>query len=195
MKKLSTRMATALTATIAISTLTLLPAHAQQAPAKPSAVAADKDFVKEAAQAGMAEVQAAKLALKKSQDDAVRKFAQRMVDDHTKANDKLEALAHSKNLPVPRQASKEQQKKIDSLGKVAGDTFDQRYQDFFGVPAHEKAVNLFEREAKSGADSDVRQFAQQTLPTLREHLQMARDLHAKNAEGAGQNSHGGKKPS
>jgi lipid-binding SYLF domain-containing protein/predicted outer membrane protein len=144
----------------------------------PAAAKADQDFVKAAAQSGMAEVEASKLALKKSQDADVRNFAQRMVDDHTKANDKLKVIARSNNLSIPDQSSNEQQNKIESLGKVAGDTFDQRYMDFFGVPAHERAINLFEREAKSGADADLRDFAQNTLPTLREHLKMARDVSA-----------------
>ncbi len=154
----------------------LMPAGAaQQAPMK-SLAQHDSSFVEEAAQAGMAEVMAAKLALDKSHDDAVRNFAQRMIDDHTKANDKLKSIVKAKNISVPGQPSKEQLKKIDSLHKVSGDKFNQRYTEFFGVPAHEKAVNLFEREANSGSDADLRDFAQNTLPTLREHLQMARDL-------------------
>jgi len=146
--------------------------------ALPAAAAkkSDQDFVNAAAQAGIAEVEASKLALDKSKDEAVRKFAQRMVDDHTKANEKLKAIAQSKNLKVATWPSKKQQKKIDSLRKVSGGEFDERYAEFFGVPAHKEAINLFEREAKSGNDKDLRQFAQDTLPTLREHLQMAQGL-------------------
>jgi putative membrane protein len=90
----------------------------------------------------------------------------------------LKEIARTNAFKVPDGPSKDQQKKIDSLHKVSGDTFNQRYVEFFGVPAHEKAVNLFQREAKSGSNPALREFAQNTLPTLREHLQMARDLSA-----------------
>jgi len=79
------------------------------------------------------------------------------------------------------------------LRKVQGDKFDERYVDFFGVPAHEEAVHLFEREAKRGSNAALRDFAQNTLQTLREHLQRARDLHSQMS--AGHESHGNRKPS
>jgi putative membrane protein len=176
-------------------TLGTIPAGAaDKAPTKQHVAKQDAGFVKEAAQAGMAEVQGSRMALQKSKEQAVRDFAQRMVDDHTKAGDELKELAHKKNVAVPDKASQAQQKKIDSLRKVSGHEFDQRYSEFFGVPAHEEAVNLFEKEAKTGADADLRQFAEKTLPTLREHLRMAHGLQARTNAG-GNTSRPGEKAS
>jgi putative membrane protein len=135
----------------------------------------DASFMKDAAEAGMAEVEAAQIALKQSQNDQVKAFANQMVTDHTKANDELKALADSKGVKLPTSPSMMDKAKLKMLDGKDKD-FDKDYSEGFGVKAHEKTVKLFQKEAKDGKDADTKAWAEKTLPTLQHHLDMARDL-------------------
>lgn len=145
---------------------------------------ADAAFIKDAAQGGMAEVESSQLAVQKANDPAIKSFAQRMVEDHTKANQELKALAQTKGVELPGDPSMMQKAKVKSLSTADGATFDQRYTESMGVKAHEDTVKLFQKAANSAKDADVKAFASKTLPTLQGHLKMARELHV---------AHGGKK--
>ena len=98
-----------------------------------------------------------------------------MVDDHGKANDELKSLAERENVTLPTSVSKDEQKQIDRLSKLHGSAFDKAYMQAM-VQDHEKDVAKFRQESKTASDSDVKDFASHTLPTLEEHLQMARDI-------------------
>jgi putative membrane protein len=134
---------------------------------------ADRKFVTEAAEAGMAEVAAGRLAVQKAQDPMVKQFAQRMIDEHTAANGELMKLAGSRGVPLPSEPDRSRSKELDALQKRSGADFDRAYMNG-QVADHQKAVTLFERKAKSGQDPELSQWAAKMLPTLREHLQMAR---------------------
>jgi putative membrane protein len=136
--------------------------------------AADEAFVTKAAKGGMAEVELGKLAAEKASTDAVKQFGQRMVDDHGKANDELKALAQSKNITLPSEIGPEEKALRDRLVKLSGSAFDQAYMKAM-VSDHVKDVNEFRMESKSGKDPEVKAWAAKTLPTLEEHLKMARD--------------------
>lgn len=138
---------------------------------------ADASFIKDAAKDGMAEVEAGKLAVQKASDPALKTFAQRMVDDHTQANAELKALAQSKGVELPDDPSMMQRARLKALSSADGAAFDKRYADSMGVKDHEKAVKMFQKTASNAKDPDVKAFAAKTLPTLEEHLKMARDLH------------------
>ena len=134
--------------------------------------AADKTFVNKAAQGGMAEVELGQLATQKAQSDQVKQFGQKMVDDHTKANDKLKEVASQENITLPTGLDAKDQATMDHLSKLSGAQFDKAYmQDM--VEDHKKDVAEFQKEANSGKDPAVKNFAQQTLPVLQQHLQMA----------------------
>jgi putative membrane protein len=136
---------------------------------------ADKAFVEKAAQGGLAEVAAAKLAQQKTQSDGVKQFAQKMVDDHTQNNDQLEKLATAKGLTPPTDPSAMQQKQMSRLEGLDGAKFDRAYlRD--QVKDHQAMLRLMEREASHGADPDLKSFAQQTATAVREHLTMAQQL-------------------
>jgi putative membrane protein len=122
--------------------------------------------------AGLAEVAEAKIALDKTQNDNVRKFAQRMVQDHGAANDELAAVAKSEGLGLPTLPTKMDQVKLGS------DEFDQAYLDD-QVAAHKEAVGLFLQETKTGQDSGLLHFAERALPILNDHYQMAQALARK----------------
>ena len=147
-----------------------------------AAVAADAEstppvpsvFVKKAALDGLTEVEAGKVALSKSQDPEIRSFAQRMVTDHGKANAELESLATRKGITAPKKLDADHLALLDSLKSKNGKDFDQAYAEHMNMD-HSKAIALFESAAGSN-DPDLAQFAKKTLPTLKEHKELAQNL-------------------
>src|SRR5689334_21147989 len=81
----------------------------------------DRKFMEKAAQGGMAEVELGQIAAQKAQDPQVKQFAQRMVDDHSKANDKLKQVAASKNMQLPSDVPSSERREADKLNKLSGD--------------------------------------------------------------------------
>ncbi len=140
-----------------------------------SVPAADKKFMREAAEGGLAEVELGKLATEKASSEEVKKFGQRMVDDHSKANDELKQLASSKSVNLPNELSAKDKMTKERLSKLSGESFDRSYmQDM--VKDHKKDVADFARESNSAKDPDVKQFASKTLPTLKDHLKEAEGI-------------------
>jgi putative membrane protein len=140
--------------------------------------AADQTFVKKAAQGGMAEVELGKLATQKASSEDVKKFGQRMVDDHTKANDQLKQIAGNKGVTLPTDLNSKDQAMKERLSKLDGEKFDQAYMKNM-VRDHTKDVSEFRKESTSGKDSDLKSFASQTLPTLEDHLKEAKNIAPK----------------
>ena len=139
-----------------------------------SAVPAPAAFVKMAAQAGMAEIQAGNIALAKSQNAQIRSFAERMVADHGKTNSALASLAKAKGIDAPVNLDSEHRALLDSLQAKSGADFDAAYSQHMKMD-HTKAIALFEGASRS-TDADFAGFAQKTLPTLKEHKQLAAGL-------------------
>ncbi len=125
----------------------------------------DKKFIEKAAVGGMAEVQFGKLAADKASSDEVKKFGQKMVDDHSKADDQLKQVATSKGVTLPTSLDKSTQREMDKLSKLSGADFDREYMKTM-VSDHKKDVSEFKSEASKAKDPDVKQFASSTLPTL-----------------------------
>ena len=162
-------------ATVALAAA--LGAHAADTSAKLSHQ--DKSFIKDAAEAGNAEVEGSKVAVSQSANGDVKAFAQQMVDDHGKAGSELKALADQKGVKVSDEPSTLKKTEIKMLSGRKGSSFDQHYADSIGVKAHEDTVKLFQKEVDKGTDADVKAWAQKTLPALQHHLEMARQLKAK----------------
>ncbi len=136
---------------------------------------ADMMFVTKAAQGGAAEVQMAQLAQQKTQDASVKQFAQAMIDDHTPANAKLAEIATAKGMTAPTDPSPAQQKMMTKLQAMNGASFDHAY--IAGqVKSHQTMLKLFEHEATSGKDTDLKSFAETTQPVIQKHLTMAQDV-------------------
>jgi putative membrane protein len=135
----------------------------------------DYQFVKTAASGGMAEVQAGQLAGAKSIDATVKQFGQQMVTDHSKANDELKALAAQKGATLSASPAKRDQKAVDKMAALTGDSFDRAYARDM-VSDHQKDVKEFQLEAQKADDADLRAWAAKTLPTLEMHLQMATNM-------------------
>ena len=123
----------------------------------------------------MAEVELGRIAVQKATDPQVMQFAQRMVDDHGKANDKLKQVASSKNVTLPTDMPSDAKREEAKLNKLSGAQFNKEYMKNM-LADHKKDVSLFRSTAKSAKNADVKQFASETLPTIEEHLQMAQTI-------------------
>jgi putative membrane protein len=137
----------------------------------------DRKFIEEAAMGGMAEVELGRMVQSRAQNDQVKQFAQRMVTDHTKANDDLKQLAGSKGIEVPPSVDRKHQKEIDEIAKKDAAKLDREYMEHM-VKEHKKDVREFEKQAKKAKDPDVQGFASKTLPTLKEHLALAQQVES-----------------
>jgi putative membrane protein len=135
----------------------------------------EKRFVKDALLGGMTEVELGKVALEKASSDPVKQFAQKMIDDHSKANEDLKQLASKENINVSDSLDSKHQSRVEKLSKLSGADFDRAYiKD--QLKDHQQDVQEFQQEAQRGTDPDVKSFASKTLPVLEEHLSMAKDL-------------------
>ncbi|WP_339421266.1 MULTISPECIES: DUF4142 domain-containing protein [unclassified Pseudomonas] len=142
--------------------------------------ATSNSFVDNAAEGGITEIEAGKLALQKSSSADVKTFAQHMVTEHTKANQELATLAKKLDIEVPDDAALTDKAKKAIL-EMRDESFDEAYANN-QVAAHEKTVELFKKESMSSDNAELKAFATKTLPTLEAHLKAAKDLQAKYAK-------------
>ncbi len=143
-----------------------------------SVLASDKMFIKKAAQGGLSEVELGQLAAQKGNSDGVKQFGQKMVDDHSKANDELKALAQQKGVTLPTETNAEGKAMKAKLDKLSGEQFNLAYMSHM-VKDHINDVAQFKKEAASGKDPDVKAWAGKTVPTLEGHLQIAKETNKK----------------
>lgn len=169
------------------------PASGKAADAAGQKASPDHRFVMDAAMGGMAEVELGRLATEKADHADVKQFGQRMIDDHGKANDELKQLAASKDITLPTELDAKHKALRDRLGKLSGAAFDRAYMREM-VQDHTRDVAAFDKESKTGKDAQVKEWAGQKLPTLREHLALAKDINAKLAAGTSGKSGTPKKP-
>lgn len=133
---------------------------------------ADSSFVKKAARGGLAEVELGQLAVEKASSEDVKKFGQRMVDDHSKANDELKQVAAQEHIDLPQEPRAKDKATKARLEKLSGAEFDHAYMADM-VKDHKADVAEFAHASKTAKDPSIKSFAEKTLPTLREHLKEA----------------------
>jgi putative membrane protein len=137
----------------------------------------DSGFLKSAAEGGMSEVELGQLAQQKATSPAVKDFGAMMVKDHTAANNKLKALAASKQVSLPDSSSVMQKATKTKLNMMSGDAFDKSYVKGM-IEDHEADIKEFQKEASQGKDPGAKAFAASTLPTLQAHLTKIRSIAA-----------------
>src|ERR1700682_4985321 len=144
------------------------PAKKDASPAKAAGKLSDKDktFMMNAAKGGMMEVEWGKLAAQHAQNADVKKFGNRMVTDHSKANSELMALAKEEGVSLP--AAK-------SPGKWKSD---KDYMEMM-VKDHQADLAEFQKEAQSGTDPDVKAFAAKGAKMVSAHLKLAQETQGK----------------
>jgi putative membrane protein len=157
--------ATALAAALATSLFALdAVAHVLSGP--------DKHFLERAARDSRAEIELGELARQKGMRDEVKSFAERMVEDHTRAADELARLAQARGIELPAEPGGRHREDLKEMKDLIGPDFDRAYMKRM-LDEHEEAVELFEKQAKSAEDPDVRAFAKRQLLALRGHYQAA----------------------
>ena len=141
------------------------------------AVSTARDFIEQAASSDMFEIETGRMAADKGNHEAVRSFGQHMVADHTQTSQQLLTLAGKHGVAPAGTMEQRHITMANTLRNLSGTAFDQQYIQG-QVVAHREAVTLFEQAAQATAPdmADIRSFAAQTLPTLRQHLQMAEGL-------------------
>jgi len=152
------------------------PKNARKYNAETATDAAGLSFISNAAEAGHAEVAAAKVAAQVSKNPKVVEFANMMITDHTAAGEKLHKVMDNELVTGSFPVSEEHQELIDTLSKLSGDAFDKAYMQFM-VNSHQEAVELFEVGADDRACA-VQTFARETKPTVEKHLEEAKNILA-----------------
>jgi len=136
----------------------------------------DKKFARDAAVDGLIEVELCKLASQKASRDDIKQFAQNIVDDYTKANDQLKEAAGKDNIPIPDSLDSKHQSRVHKLSKLSGENFDKAFVKD-QVKDYEAEVIDYDHEVQGGKDPDVQVFASNMLPTIKQHLEAARNLN------------------
>jgi putative membrane protein len=137
--------------------------------------AIDHKFLEDAARGGLAEVQLAQMAQQKASSQEVKDYARKLEQDHSQANEKLKAIAQQRQVQLPTDLGEHQQM-ISKLSNLSGDEFDRAYMRMM-VQDHKKDIKEFQRESNRSIDSDLKEFASTTLPTLQQHLQSAEQIN------------------
>jgi putative membrane protein len=174
----ATTVETTGTAQAASDTSTATATNTAPMTAAASLSAEDQEFVMKAGMGGIAEVQMGNLAQQKASSADVKAFGQRMVSDHSKANQELSQLATTKGVTLPNELSGEHKEAYDHLSSMSGKDFDKMYMNHM-VEDHEKDVSEFQKASTSAQDQDLKAWAGKTLPTLQQHLQLAKDVNGK----------------
>jgi putative membrane protein len=173
------------------------PAAGAAAPAAPAAPAAatmskaDQKILSDMAQANMSEIENAKLAQGKSQNDQVKTFAQQMIDDHGKALTDIQQLATSKGVTLPTELDKQHKAMSDKLGAMSGDAFDKAYKARAGVSDHKKMHSMLVSAEKRAKDPELKALIGRIAPTVDQHLKAAQQMASAKAAPKGEKAPAG----
>jgi predicted outer membrane protein len=136
------------------------------------AKSANETFIRAADQINLAEMKIGKVAEENAKSDVVKKFGTQTVTDHSLMNKELRKISTKQGIALTEKLDSKHQELLNDLSKLKEVAFDTAYTKDM-VAGHEKAIQLFENEAKTGRDADVKAWAEKCLPTLREHLKLA----------------------
>jgi putative membrane protein len=140
----------------------------------------DRNFMMNVAQINIAEVDGGHLAQTRAVNARVRDYGQKMIEDHSSANNDLKRLARHKGVHLPNRTDMSHRAMANRLAKFSGAPFDRAYMQAMAA-GHQKAIAMFRSEVANGRDADVRAWAKKMLPALHMHLRMARDLATSHA--------------
>jgi putative membrane protein len=133
-------------------------------------------FVDMASSAGMTEVIMGKMGVARARNEDVRKFAAKMVEDHSKANMELLSIVSDLRIAVPDKPLPEHEKHLMHFSGDQVKDFDKEYMKMM-VDSHEEAVKLFTRASKDLKNDRLKGFAEKTLPVIKGHLEMAKKIN------------------
>jgi len=169
-------------AKLALMTAALLGALSAQAQ---NLAKSDQQMLQQLAQGNMAEIEAGKIALQKSQNTEVKAFAQKMIDDHTKGLQEVQNVAQSKGVTLPAEPDAKHKAMANKLNNLSGDAFDRSYLAQAGVADHKKTHALVQKVQSNAKDADVKALAAKLEPTVAQHLTQVTQLNASIKGGSG----------
>ena len=140
---------------------------------------ADRKIVTDLAMASMSEIEAARMAQTKSENDDVKKYARQMIDDHIKALGEVRQLAQTKGVTLPSTLDRAHKAKADKLAALSGDAFDRAYMAQAGVAEHKKTHSMLQKAQGRAKDPDIKALVTRMTPTVDQHLHAAKELHGK----------------
>jgi putative membrane protein len=132
----------------------------------------DQDFVKQAAQGGLEEIQSGQMAEQKGASQAIKQLGQTLVTDHTMMNEQLKQIAQQQGFTLPQSLSQDDRQEMQQLRNASGQQFDRQFADE-QVEDHQKMIQVLQKEAQTTQDPALREFAQSGIPVMQKHLQMA----------------------
>ena len=138
----------------------------------------DQAFMNHLTQANLAEIAVAKIAQQKASSEAVKTYAQQMIDDHTSAQQELQTLADAKGVTLPKAPDAAHQAAAKKLQGMSGAAFDRSYAAQAGTADHQAAVKLFTQVSTKATDPDLKAFGAKLLPKVQAHLDMVKQMKA-----------------
>jgi putative membrane protein len=136
----------------------------------------DREMISDLVEANIAEIETGKLALQKTKNPEVKRFAQQMIDDHSKALQEVQQLGQTKNVELPKDTDFGHKSMATALKMLTGATFDKRYVSHVGVGDHRRTLDLLQKIQREAKDPDLKAFAVKTAPVVEHHLAMARQM-------------------
>lgn len=136
----------------------------------------DRDLMRDIAHANLSEIETGKLAQSKSKNENVRKFAQQMIDDHTKAQGEVQQLAQAKGVTLPTEPDTKHKALMKKMEGMSEAEFDKQYMAKGGVADHKDTHRLLKKTESRAKDADLKALAGKMLPTVDQHLTMAKDM-------------------
>jgi putative membrane protein len=133
---------------------------------------ADRSFLQEASAGGIAEVDVSTLAERQASSDSVKQFARRMIQDHSQANEQLQAIARQHQITLSQSGAAHHAGMKQRLQQLSGLDFDRTYIQH-QVSDHQSALQLYQREASNGQNSELKSLASELQGTIAQHLQQA----------------------
>jgi putative membrane protein len=142
-------------------------------------------MMQDLAHANASEIAAGKLAMEKSQNDQVKQYAQKLIDDHTQAQQELQKIADAKGVKLENEPDAKHKTMVKTMSALEGEKFDKMYLGQGGARDHKNTQQLLQKMQKQSKDKDLQALAQKIEPAVQQHLTMAQDLQSGKSSASG----------
>jgi putative membrane protein len=136
----------------------------------------DNDFFQKATVSTMCEQELGRLAQSNGAAQGVKDFGKRLVDDHKKMHENLKIMAKNVDLQLPNALPDKEKAIVEKFKNLKGADFDREFAKQM-VDSHQKSVALHEQASAKSGNAQLKNYAKEMLPTLNEHLTIAKKLH------------------
>lgn len=135
----------------------------------------DSEFLVEAAEINMMEIELGKLAQQKAMNADVKEYGRMMESEHMKASDETKKLAESMNVSLPMATGEDTKEAMEDLNDEKGIDFDKKYISMM-IDGHKEAIDEMEEASENASSEEIRMWAANMLPSLRQHLDKAKSI-------------------